>query len=142
MFQLDQAVITRYNAVGLPASIGQVFDEQQPEGSVLPYTSFENASDSRFKGTQANVYQKALVTFTIWGTSKEQIGPLCKLLEDTFHNSNNAPNSPLAMSSIGGIVNCLLTSPYIIKQVSDTIWSGTQTFTVLYRRALNLQPVP
>lgn len=145
MLALDHAIINRYNAAGLNTSIGQIFDEQQPEGSPLPYTSFENASDARSFGTQANnAYHKAQVTFTVWGTSKDDpvtgVIVLAELLELAFQNSNKAASNPLTMTTTGGIVYCRLDVPYIAKQISDTVWSAAQTFSILYRRSGN--PVP
>lgn len=141
MLYLDQAIKQRYSDAGLLTSIGQIFDEQQAEGSVLPYVSYENQSDTRSFGTQANnAYHKAMVTFTVWGTGKASVAALCELVETAFQNSNKASSTPLAMSAVGGIVYCRLDSPYIMKQISDTIWSGAQTFSVLYRRSSS--PVP
>lgn len=145
MLPLDQAIINRYNAAGLNTSIGQIFDEQQPEGSVLPYTSFENASDTRRFGTQANnAYHGAQVTFTIWGLSKDDpvtgVTVLAELLEKAFQNANKASSSPLSMPNTGGIIYCRLDVPYTAKQASDTVWSATQTFSILYRRSS--APVP
>lgn len=145
MLYLDQAILNRYNAAGLNVSIGQIYDEQQPEHSVLPYVSFENASDVRAFGTQANnAYHKAQVTFTVWGTSKDDpatgVTVLAELLETAMQNANKAASSPLAMLDVGGIVYCRLDSPYIARQVSDTVWSAAQTFTILYRRSGS--PVP
>lgn len=141
MLYLDAAIKQRYSDAGLVSSIGQIYDEQQPEHSVLPYVSYENMSDNRAFGTQSgNAYHKTVVTFTIWGTGKAAVAALCELLETAFQNSNKAATNPLAMTSTGGIVYCRLDAPYILKQVSDTIWSGAQSFTILYRRSGN--PVP
>ena len=141
MQALDQAIKTRYTNAGLATSVGQIYDEQQPEHSVLPYVSYENQSDNRAYGTQSgNVYHKAMVTFTIWGTGKDAVASLCELLEQAFQNSNKAVTNPLVMTAVGGIVYCRLDAPYILKQVSDTIWSGAQTFSILYRRSGS--PVP
>lgn len=145
MLYLDQAILNRYNSAGLNTSIGQIYDEQQPEHSVLPYVSFENASDSRAFGTQANnVYHKAQVTFTVWSTSKDDpvtgVTVLSELIENAFQNANKAATSPLAMLDVGGIVYCRLDVPYNAKQISDTVWSAAQTFSILYRRSGN--PVP
>lgn len=140
MFALDQAILNRYNAAGLNTSIGQIFQEQQPEHSVLPYVSFDDTSDSRAFGTQANnAYHKAQVTFTVWSTSKDDpvtgVEALAELIELAFQNSNKAATSPLAMLNTGGIVYCRLDVPYNAKQISDTIWSAAQTFSILYRRS-------
>ena len=145
MIYLDQAILNRYVATGLLTSIGQIYDEQQPEHSVLPYVSYENMSDNRAFGSQSgNVYQKATVTFTVWSKSKDDpttgVTVLAELIQNAFQNSNKAASNPLTMTSTGGIVYCRLDVPYIAKQISDTIWSAAQTFSILYRRSGN--PVP
>ena len=135
MIYLDEAVKTRYSATGLTSSVGQIYDHQQPEGSVLPYVSFKNVSDTRLFSTQApSIYQKAQIEFTVWHTGKLPCGQLCELIQAEFLNGNLDPSNPLAMAVPNAIVNCLLMTPYTITQVSDTIWSGSQTFTVTYRR--------
>jgi hypothetical protein len=140
MIYLDRAILTRYNAVGLNTSIGQLYDEQQPEGSILPYVSLEDASDNRYVRTQTSSYHEAMVTLTVWHTQKDLCEQACELIEINFTNCNFALTNPLVLPQPFGVVKFRLSSPYILRQVSDTIWSGAQTFVVIYRRAPILVP--
>lgn len=140
MLYLDEAILTRWNAKGLNTSIAPLYDHQQPEGSALPYCSFSNVSDRKAHQTVASRYQEAMVQFELWHTSKEACGALCELIEQGFINANRASTNALAVPQPDGIVSCILITPYILLQISDTVWQGPQTFKILYRRDGDLTP--
>ena len=135
MLYIDQAIVTRWNAQGLDASISTLWDTQVPEGSTLPYAVMTNISDARFSQTEQSRYQNQMVQFDVYHTSKESCGALMELVDTAFLHANLAKTNPLSVAAPDGIVRVTIDSPYIIEQISDTIWRGMMTISVLYRRA-------
>jgi len=146
MLALDQAIKTRWNALSLTSGIpGGIWDSQIPEATWTAnnqpmYCSFENVTDSKFRQTQSSRYQRMQVKFTVWGTDKVSVATACETIQDSFNNSNRANTSQLAVPQPDGIVSFMLTTPYTMAQISDTVWSGSQIFTATVRRQPELNP--
>lgn len=142
MLNLDIAIVNRWNAKGLNVSIGTLYDTRQPEGSALPYAVFENISDTKRIQTPFSRYHTALIQVQVYHTTKEACGALCELVDTAFKNPNVAltnPGTQLSVPGPDGIVQAHLSAPYILELVGDTVWQGTMTMSVTYRRDGGLQ---
>ena len=150
MLYLDYAILTRWNAKNLTASIpGGVWHGSVPENVALnlqnnPYCIWLDVSDSTMQRSTTSRYQKALVQFQVIATQDTVCGQLCELVEQAYLNANQAASNPLAMPSTPGVQDsilfCQLVSPYIIEDVGDTVNSGTMTFEIEYGRLAGLLP--
>lgn len=134
MLAVDTAIVNRWNATGLNTSIGTLYDTRQPEGTALPYGVFENISDAKMSQTRYSRYHEALIQFQIYHTNKESLGALCDLIDTAFCNPNFASQNPLSIPKPEGVVRANLRAPYILELVGDTVWQGTMTLAVYYRR--------
>lgn len=143
MYYLDQAILTRWNNKNLPASItGGFWSDQVPEGIQTPYCVYSDVSDTKDIQSFSSRYQRALVQFQVYDTTKAAVGAWCELIEQAFLNANLAASNPLSIVGIGTdfIISCILTAPYLVLLIADTVWQGTMTFTIEYRRDGGLRP--
>ena len=150
MLYLDEAILNRWNAKNLTASIpGGVWHGSVPESVALnlinnPYCIWLDVSDSTALRSTTSRYQTAMVQFQVIATQDVTCGQLCELVEQAFLNSNQAATNPLTIGSLSpqqdNILSCQLTSPYVIEDVGDTVNAGTMTFAIQYGRPAGLRP--
>jgi hypothetical protein len=151
MLYLDEAILTRWNAKGLSASIpGGVWHGGVPESVVLGlqngnwYCIWTDVSDSRVIGSTTSRVQNCLVQFQVVATQDVICGQLCELIEKAFLNSNQAASNPLTLAGVGpeqdSILSCQVLTPYVIEDSGDTVNTGTMTLAIQYARAAGLRP--
>ena len=149
MLYLDQAIKSRWDAKNLDATItGGLWAEMVPELTDMPYCTFTDISDAKFMQSHGSRYQSALVQFDVYDTTKAACGADCETIEAALLNADRAATNPLSIVGTGNefVITMLLTSPYVVRLMGtggapgDTIWQGTMTFTIIYRRDGGLNP--
>ncbi len=151
MLYLDQALLTRWNNLDMSATItGGLWGDAVPESppSQMPYCSFSDVTDAKSGQSTTSRYQTTLIQFDVYNVTKLLCGQNCEAIEQCFINSNMARTDPLVIVGQGTdfILYCVPIAPYTTRNIGkdsttgDTVWQGSQTFQIQYRRAVNIQP--
>jgi len=151
MLYLDQALLTRWNNLDMSATItGGLWRDEVPESppTTMPYCTFTDVSDAKSGQSTTSRYQTALLQFDTYNVTNLLCGQNCESVEQCFINANLAQTNPLVIVGQGTdfIVSCFPTAPYTTRNIGkdsttgDTVWQGSQTFQIQYRRAVNIQP--
>ena len=142
MIEIDQAVLTRWNAKSLSSVItGGVWFGDVPELTPFPYCIYTVVSDNVnyiSRGSQRNI---KTIQFQTYALDVISLGAAIQAIDNAFMHADRALTNPLYISpSIGYIANVADEGNSIILKESDTVWSGTISYAIDYIESSRLTP--